>query len=93
MSTATTGKQLSQFGVIGLGVMGENLALNIEDHGFSVAVWNRETEWIDRFLQKNSGKKLAGAKTLEELIASLKRPRQLLMMIMAGDVQYNDSAT
>src|SRR4051812_6529180 len=84
MSTATTGKQLSQFGVIGLGVMGENLALNIEDHGFSVAVWNRETEWIDKFLSKNSGKKLAGAKTLEELIASLKRPRQILMMIMAG---------
>src|SRR5438105_3648116 len=84
MSTATTGKQLSQFGVIGLGVMGENLALNIEDHGFSVAVWNRETEWIDKFLAKNTGKKLSGAKTLEELIASLKRPRQILMMIMAG---------
>src|SRR3954462_490734 len=78
------GKELSQFGVIGLGVMGENLALNIEGHGFSVAVWNRETDWIHKFLAKNPGKKLAGAKTLEELIASLKRPRQILMMIMAG---------
>ncbi len=78
------GKELSQFGVIGLGVMGENLALNIEDHGFSVAVWNRETDWIDKFLAKNPGKKLTGAKTLEELVAQLKRPRQILMMIMAG---------
>ena len=74
----------AQFGMIGLGVMGENLALNIEDHGFSVAVWNLETEWVDRFLFANSGRKLVGTKTLEELVASLERPRRIMMMIKAG---------
>jgi 6-phosphogluconate dehydrogenase len=85
MSTTAAGTKLAQFGVIGLGVMGENLALNIEDHGFSVAVWNYETEWVDRFLQKNSGRKLQGTKTLQEFVQSLARPRQMLMMIKAGD--------
>jgi 6-phosphogluconate dehydrogenase len=85
MSTTAAGTKLAQFGVIGLGVMGENLALNIEDHGFSVAVWNYETEWVDRFLHKNSGRKLEGTKTLQEFVQSLARPRQMLMMIKAGD--------
>ncbi|MCU1286102.1 MAG: 6-phosphogluconate dehydrogenase (decarboxylating) [Acidobacteriales bacterium] len=85
MSTTAAGTKLSQFGVIGLGVMGENLALNIEDHGFSVAVWNLETEWVDRFVQKNSGRKITGTKTLQEFVQSLARPRQMLIMIKAGD--------
>src|SRR5882724_4489376 len=85
MSTPAAGTKLAQFGVIGLGVMGENLALNIEDHGFSVAVWNLETEWVDRFLQKNSGRKLQGTKTLQEFVQSLARPRRMLIMIKAGD--------
>ena len=75
MSTPAAGTKLAQFGVIGLGVMGQNLALNIEDHGFSVAVWNYETEWVDQFLQKNSGRKLQGSKTLQEFVQSLARPR------------------
>ena len=50
----------AQFGMIGLGVMGENLALNVEDHGFSVAVWNLEGEWVDRFVSKNQGRKITG---------------------------------
>jgi 6-phosphogluconate dehydrogenase len=74
----------AQFGMIGLGVMGENLALNIEEHGFSVAVWNLESEWVDRFLAKNPGRKLVGAKTLEELTKALERPRRIMMMIKAG---------
>jgi 6-phosphogluconate dehydrogenase len=75
---------MASFGVIGLGVMGENLALNIEEHGVSVAVWNYEVDWIDRFLQKNEGKQLGGARTLGELAAQLDRPRRILMMIKAG---------
>src|SRR5882757_1019519 len=85
MSTTATGTKLAQFGVIGLGVMGQNLALNIEDHGFSVAVWNFETEWVDQFLQKNSERKLHGTKTLQKFVQSLARPRRMLMMIKAGD--------
>src|SRR5438105_12715473 len=84
MTTTATGTQLAQFGVIGLGVMGENLALNIEEHGFPVAVWNYEVEWIDRFLQRNGGKQLSGARSLGELAAQLNRPRRILMMIKAG---------
>jgi len=75
----------AQFGMIGLGVMGENLALNIEDHGFPVAVWNLEGEWVDRFVAKNQGKQLVGTKTFEEFAASLERPRRIMMMIKAGD--------
>jgi 6-phosphogluconate dehydrogenase len=74
----------AQFGMIGLGVMGENLALNVEEHGFSVAVWNLEGEWVDRFLAKNEGKKLIGTKTLEEFVRALERPRRIMMMIKAG---------
>jgi 6-phosphogluconate dehydrogenase len=80
-STATT----AQFGIIGLGVMGQNLALNIEDHGRTVAVWNLEPEWVDRFLAANAGRKLVGSKALPEFIASLEKPRRILMMIKAGD--------
>jgi len=77
-------EKTAQFGMIGLGVMGENLALNIEEHGFPVAVWNLEGEWVDRFLAKNPGKKLVGTKTLEELTQTLQRPRRIMIMIKAG---------
>jgi len=70
--------------MIGLGVMGENLALNVEEHGFRVAVWNLEGEWVDRFVNKNSGKKLVGTKTFEEFTRALERPRRIMMMIKAG---------
>jgi 6-phosphogluconate dehydrogenase len=74
----------AQFGVIGLAVMGENLALNIEDHGFSVAVWNREPTVTDRFIAKTAGKKFTGTKSLEELVKAIERPRRIVMMIKAG---------
>ncbi len=74
----------SQFGMIGLGVMGENLALNVEDHGFSVAVWNLEGEWVDKFVNKNTGRKITGTKTFEEFVKNLERPRRIMMMIKAG---------
>jgi 6-phosphogluconate dehydrogenase len=75
---------MAQFGMIGLGVMGENLALNIEEHGFPVAVWNLEGDWVDRFVAKNPGKKLTGTKTFEEFVRALERPRRIMMMIKAG---------
>jgi len=74
----------SSFAVIGLGTMGRNLALNIEEHGFPVAVWNLETEWTDAFLKDHGGAKFTGAKSLEALVAALERPRRIMMMIPAG---------
>ena len=64
--------------------MGRNLALNIEEHGFPVAVWNLETEWIDDVPRDHRRRKFTGAKTLEELVAALERPRRIMMMIPAG---------
>ncbi len=85
MSTTETAAKPAQFGMIGLAVMGENLALNVADHGFSVAVWNYETEWVDRFIDKyNASGQLTGAKTLEDFTRALERPRRIMMMIKAG---------
>ena len=85
MSSKAEAAQGAEFGVIGLGVMGENLAFNIEEHGFPVSVWNLETEWVDRFLKKSDGRKFTGTKTLQEFTKSLARPRRILIMIKAGD--------
>jgi 6-phosphogluconate dehydrogenase len=74
----------SEFGVIGLAVMGKNLALNINDHGFSVAAWNLEQPMTEKFLADNAGRTLTGTKSLVELVGALEKPRRLLMMIMAG---------
>jgi 6-phosphogluconate dehydrogenase len=74
----------AQFGMIGLGVMGANLALNIEDHGFSVALWNREPEKTQQFCEENRGKKFTATKTLEEFASALDRPRRIMLMIKAG---------
>jgi len=74
----------AQFGMIGLGVMGRNLALNVEEHGFPVALWNLETEWVDEFIGENQAKAFIGTKTLEDFVASLERPRRIMMMIKAG---------
>jgi len=81
----TTGARTAQFGVIGLGVMGANLALNVEDHGRAVAVWNLETDWVDRLLRQNPGRQLIGTRSLQEFCRALERPRSILMMIKAGD--------
>ncbi|MFL6244565.1 MAG: NADP-dependent phosphogluconate dehydrogenase [Thermoanaerobaculia bacterium] len=70
--------------MIGLGVMGANLALNIEEHGFSVAVWNRETEKTQHFAAQNAQKKFTATKTIEEFVAALERPRRIMLMIKAG---------
>ena len=72
------------FGVIGLGTMGRNLALNIESRGVPVAVWNREQEWTADFLREHAGHRFTGTTTPEELVAAIARPRRILMMIPAG---------
>jgi len=75
----------SQFGVVGLGVMGANLALNVEEHGFSVAVFNRTFDKTEELLAANRGKKLVGARTWAELAPMLETPRRILLMVKAGD--------
>jgi 6-phosphogluconate dehydrogenase len=73
------------FGVIGLAVMGENLALNVERNGFPVAVYNRSREKTDTFMATRAkGKNFVAAYTLEEFVASLERPRKILIMVKAG---------
>jgi 6-phosphogluconate dehydrogenase len=75
-----------EFGLVGLGVMGENLALNVERNGFSVAVYNRAWDKTESFLaERASGKRFAGAKTLAELAQQVERPRRILLMVKAGN--------
>jgi len=74
----------AQFGMIGLAVMGRNLALNIEEHGFPVAVWNLEGNVTDQFVAENRNRKFVATKSLQELAQSLERPRRIMMMIKAG---------
>ncbi len=72
-------------GLIGLAVMGENLVLNMESKGFSVAVYNRTTSVTEKFAQgRGAGKKFVAAKTLEEFVGALKRPRKAQIMVKAG---------
>ncbi|HIK14451.1 MAG TPA: NADP-dependent phosphogluconate dehydrogenase [Leptolyngbyaceae cyanobacterium M33_DOE_097] len=73
------------FGVIGLAVMGENLALNVERNGFPVAVYNRSREKTDEFMATRAqGKNFVAAYSLEEFVAALERPRKILIMVKAG---------
>jgi 6-phosphogluconate dehydrogenase len=71
-------------GLIGLGVMGENLALNIEEKGFPIAVSNRSTEKVDEFMNNHHGKKIKGCRSAKELIEGLEKPRRIIMMVKAG---------
>jgi 6-phosphogluconate dehydrogenase len=71
-------------GLIGLAVMGQNLVLNIESRGFRVAVFNRTGAVTEEFVARHRGKALAGAPTLAEFVARLKRPRKVLVMVQAG---------
>jgi 6-phosphogluconate dehydrogenase len=73
------------FGVIGLAVMGENLALNVERNGFPIAVYNRSREKTDAFMANRAGgKQVQATYSLEEFVAALERPRKILIMVKAG---------
>ncbi|WP_449354514.1 NADP-dependent phosphogluconate dehydrogenase [Virgibacillus natechei] len=74
-----------QIGVIGLAVMGKNLALNIESRGYSVSVFNRSPEKTEAFLEDEAkGKNFVGATSIEEFVNSLEKPRKILLMVKAG---------
>jgi 6-phosphogluconate dehydrogenase len=75
---------MGNLGLIGLGVMGSNLALNIEENGFPLVVWNLRNEVTEKFIAGNAGKRFDGAPTIEELVARLERPRSIILMITAG---------
>ena len=78
-------KQEADIGLIGLAVMGENLVLNMESHGFTVAVYNRTTSKVDDFLAgRAKDHAILGAHTPEELISQLKAPRRVMIMVKAG---------
>ena len=75
----------ADIGLVGLAVMGENLVLNMESHGFTVAVYNRTVSKVDNFINgRGKGKNLVGTHSIEELIANLKSPRKVMLMVKAG---------
>ncbi len=76
----------SDIGLIGLAVMGQNLALNIADHGFAISVYNRTTATMEKFVAENPNTPggLYGYPTVEEFVASLKRPRKMIILVKAG---------
>jgi 6-phosphogluconate dehydrogenase len=76
---------IAKIGLIGLGVMGQNLALNIERNGFSIAVFERELPVLDAFIARESGKQIFGAHSPEEFVRSIERPRKIILLVKAGD--------
>ncbi|MEM7807921.1 MAG: NADP-dependent phosphogluconate dehydrogenase [Planctomycetota bacterium] len=82
MSDTATGTQ--KFGIVGLEVMGRNIALNIERNGYPIAVFNRTTSKSEDFVKENEGKNIKMGKTYEEFVALLEKPRRILVMVKAG---------
>jgi 6-phosphogluconate dehydrogenase len=75
----------ADIGLVGLAVMGENLVLNMESHGFTVAVFNRTVSKVDDFVNgRGKGKNVVGAHTIEEFVKSIKAPRKIMIMVKAG---------
>ena len=75
----------ADIGLIGLAVMGENLVMNMESKGFTVAVFNRTTEKVDKFVNgRAAGKNIIGCHSLKELVDNREKPRKVFMMVKAG---------
>jgi len=84
----------SDFGLIGLAVMGQNLVLNVESRGFTVSVYNRTTTTMESFIAEHPGKSLVGCPTLEEFVQSIERPRKIMMLVQstaAADINDRDA--
>ena len=80
----------ADIGLVGLAVMGQNLVLNMEDHGFAVAVYNRTLSRVDDFIAGEAkGREIIGAHSPEELVAALKKPRRVMLMVQAGQAVDN----
>src|SRR5213078_3110098 len=77
--------QTAKIGMIGLAVMGENLAMNIERNGYPIAVYNRAPEKVDDFVARAQGKQVIGTKSPEEFVKSLERPRKAILLVKAGE--------
>ena len=76
---------VADFGLVGLAVMGENLVLNIESRGYTVAVYNRTIEKVDEFVRgRAAGKRIIGMHSIADLVSALKRPRKVMLMVKAG---------
>lgn len=75
---------LNDIAVVGMAVMGKNLALNIADHGFKTVIYNRTTEVTQEVLNENKHENLVGAFSLEEMVEKLSKPRKIILMIKAG---------
>ena len=78
-----------EIGMVGLGVMGQNLALNIDEKGFSCAGWDAWPEPVDKFVakaQREGAKQIQGFKDLKDFVASLRRPRRIILLVKAGEV-------
>ena len=90
MATPEQTPKTANIGMIGLAVMGENLARNIERNGYSVAVYNRppsrdEPDRVTKFMEENAGKQFIGTRTPEEFVKALERPRKIILLVKAGD--------
>lgn len=76
---------MADIGLIGLAVMGQNLILNMNDHGFVVCAYNRTTTKVDEFLQNEAkGTKIIGANSIQDLCSKLKLPRKIMLLVKAG---------
>src|SRR5205809_2512326 len=79
-------KESCDIGLIGLAVMGQNLVLNMNDHGYRVAVFNRTVSKVDEFIQKEAaGTQVMGTHSIQELVRALKKPRRVMLMVKAGE--------
>ena len=84
MSTPEKSTQTAKIGMIGLAVMGENLAMNIERNGFPIAVFNRDPAKVDRLCSAAAGRVIP-TRSPEEFVRSLERPRKAILLVKAGD--------
>ncbi|KAK5256587.1 phosphogluconate dehydrogenase (decarboxylating) gnd1 [Cryomyces antarcticus] len=85
MSSNNAVEAVGDFGLIGLAVMGQNLILNAADHGFKVVAFNRTVSKVDRFLgDEAKGKSIVGAHSIREFVQKLKKPRRMMLLVMAG---------